>query len=76
MSAARFKPLTATMLAELRCIDRFGTFRELDDYSRGPLAFYAREKVLTALMDRGFIADAETITDAGRAAIAKHKGAA
>lgn len=63
------KPLTPTMRAELAHIAKYGIFRGMDCYSFGPLAFYAREKVLTALINRGLIADAETITDAGRAVL-------
>ena len=68
--------LTPTMRAELAHIAKHGTFRELDAYSFGPLAFYAREKVLTALIARGLISDAETITDAGRTALQGEKGGA
>jgi hypothetical protein len=63
------RPLTRTMVAELRHIGQHGTFRELDDYGFSALAFYARDKVHSALIARGLIADAETITDAGREAL-------
>lgn len=72
MAAAQgARPLSRAMMAELQHIGKHGTFRGLEDYSAGPLAFYAREKVLSALILRGLIEDAETITDAGRVAIAR-----
>lgn len=49
------RPLTRTMTAELRCIAKYGTVRELDDYSDGPLACYAQEKVIEALLRRNLI---------------------
>lgn len=67
--------LTAPMLRELRWIGQFGEPGDLADYGANALAFYARERTLSALIRRGLIADAETITDAGRAAIAKAIGA-
>lgn len=69
------KPLTPTMLAELAHIAKYGIFRDMDCYSFGALAFYSREKVLTALINRGLLLDAETITDAGRAVLAKREAA-
>lgn len=64
--------LTPTMRAELRNIDRHGTFRELDDYGMTALAFYARDRVLGALLKRGLIVptvDGYETTEAGRAAL-------
>lgn len=60
------------MRDELRCIEKHGTFRELDDYGLGALAFYARDRVLGALLRRGLIESAPNdyaITDAGREAL-------
>lgn len=64
--------LTPAMLRELRHIARYGEPCDLFEFhGANHLAFHAREKVLTALIRRGLIADAESVTDAGRAAIAK-----
>lgn len=72
MSAAQ---LTPAMLRELRNIERYGEATDpCEWHGAGHLWFYAREKVITALITRGLIADAETVTDAGRAAIAKATG--
>lgn len=64
------KPLSPAMLRELRHIARYGEPCDLAEFhGANHLAFHARERVLSALIRRGMIADAETITDAGRAAI-------
>jgi hypothetical protein len=65
------RPMTSTMLDELRFIEEHGTFREMDYYGVDHLAFWRREKVLSGLIARGLIADAETITESGKEAIAK-----
>jgi hypothetical protein len=65
------RPLTSTMVRELRCIEQ-GRIGDLDDYGANALAFHAREKVLTALLSRELIvpdAGDYALTDAGRAAI-------
>lgn len=79
MSAAKHTPgaLTQAMQRELRAIHETGDVGALADYGRGALAFYAREKTITALERRELIADAPggfVLTDAGRAAIAKATG--
>jgi hypothetical protein len=64
--------ITPTMRRELQCIAKHGTFCELDDYGFSPLAFYARERVLTGLLNRGMIVptvDGFDVTDAGRKAL-------
>ena len=66
------RPLTRAMLRELKSIATYGRPGELDDYGSTVLAFYAREKTIEALLKRGLISDAETATDAGRAALAAH----
>lgn len=67
MNAAR--PLTKPMLRELRSIAAYGQPGDLSDYGASALAFHARERVLSALIRRGLLEDAETITDTGLAAI-------
>jgi hypothetical protein len=69
MSAQHTPRLTPAMRRELRCIVKHGMPGDLADYGANALAFYAREKTLSALIRRGLIADSETATDAGRAAI-------
>jgi hypothetical protein len=65
------KTLSPAMLRELQSIARWGEPSGLEHWHGcGALWFHARERVLSALIRRGLIADAETITDAGRAAIA------
>lgn len=59
------------MLRELECIARWGRPGDLEDYHAAEhLAFWARDKVISALIKRGLIDDAENATDAGRAALA------
>lgn len=68
------RPLTPAMRRELRAIARTGEPDDLFEY-RGAehLAFYARDKVLSALLTRGLIRPTcprpFALTDAGRAAI-------
>ena len=59
--------LTPAMRRELAHVARYGQPGDLADYGVNALAFYAREKTITALIDRGLLADAETVTEAGRA---------
>ena len=75
MAAHTHEHLTPAMLRTLRSVAN-GDPGDLADFGLSALAFYAREKVLSALIARGLIEDAETITDAGRAAIAKATGSA
>jgi hypothetical protein len=61
------------MKRELRAIARTGEVGDLYDYGTNALAFYAREKTLTALLKRELIEDTAggyVLTEAGRAAIA------
>jgi hypothetical protein len=67
--------LSPAMLRELRSINRWGAPSDPAEWHGcGALWFHARERVLSALIRRGLIEDAETITEAGRAAIAKAQG--
>ena len=69
------KPLTPAMLRELRHIEKHGEPCDLAEFNDARhLAFHAREKVLSALIRRGLLDDAETVSDAGRAALAKANG--
>ena len=68
--------LSKPMLRELWSINRWGEPSGPECWHGcGALWFHARERVLSALIRRGLIADAETITDAGRAALASAKAA-
>lgn len=77
MSAAKRTPgpLTPAMLRELRSIEHSGV-GDLSDYCANALAFYARDRVIGALERRGLIEATPdwSLTDAGRAAIAKATG--
>lgn len=75
MSKQTMTPLTAAMLRELRSIER-GDVGDLLDYGTNALSFYARDRVIGALERRGLIEATPdwSITDAGRAAIAKAEG--
>lgn len=66
------RPLSPAMLRELRSIEQ-GNVSDLMDYGLNALAFYARDRVIGALARRGLIAATPdwSLTDAGRAAIAK-----
>jgi hypothetical protein len=68
LSASKRTPLTPAMQRELRSIVQHGQPGDLADYGVTHLAFHAREKVLTALIARGLIVDAETATEAGESA--------
>lgn len=61
------RPLTPAMRRELVHVARYGRSSDLGDYGFNALAFYAREKTIAALINRGLLADAETVTEAGRA---------
>jgi len=62
--------ITNAMKRELAHIEKFGRPDDLFEYHGAEhLAFWAREKVISALISRGLIADAETVTDAGRAVL-------
>jgi hypothetical protein len=61
------RPPTPAMLRELRHIARHGSPGDLADYGSTHLAFWSREKVLTGLIARGLLLDAETVTAAGNA---------
>lgn len=67
--------LTPAMVRELHAIER-GDVGDLLDYGYNALAFYARDRVIGALERRGLIAATPdwTLTDAGRAAIARATG--
>jgi hypothetical protein len=68
---------TTAMLRELRAIQSTGEVGDLLDYGSNALAFYAREKTLTALLRRDLIvseAGGYVLTDAGREALAKATG--
>jgi hypothetical protein len=73
-TATSARPLTDAMRRELRAIQRTGEPDGLYEYHGAEhLAFYAREKVLSALIARGLIEpiqySAFALTDAGRAAL-------
>lgn len=59
--------LTKPMRRELAWVAKYGQPGDLADYGANALAFYARERTITALIKRGLLEDAETITEAGRA---------
>jgi hypothetical protein len=67
--------LTPAMIRALRSIER-GDVGDLSDYGLSALAFYARDRVIGALERRGLIEATPdwSVTEAGRAAIAKAKG--
>lgn len=77
MSAKRTPgSLTPAMLRELRCFERWGEPCDISEYGARAIAFWSRDKVLEALDRRGLIEATPdwTLTDAGRAAIAKATG--
>lgn len=74
------KKLTPAMLRELRAIDRHGEPADPYEWSHVPggLWFWAREKVLGALLDRSLILGEDAtgawrLTDAGKEAL-KQRG--
>jgi len=76
------KPLTAPMLRELRAIAFDGNPSDPLDWQHAPdsLWFYARDKVIGALLTRQLICDdgihsGYSLTDLGRAVLAKKPAA-
>lgn len=67
---------TEAQLRALREIDRYpGNPPEMDGYGDNALAWYAREKVLGALIRKGLIVSGEwALTAAGRAALVAEGG--
>lgn len=65
--------LTPAQLRALRQYADGAEHPELHDFGQGPLAFYAREKVISALMRKGLVDDSG-ITAAGRAAVVTYEG--
>lgn len=73
MKAHTPRPLTEAMRRELRALQQTGDISDICQYGNRSIAFWSRDKVLGALERRGLIAAIPdwTITDAGRAAIAR-----
>lgn len=73
-NATTARPLTDTMKRELYWINRYGEPSDLAGIGPGnALSFYAREKVLSALLSRELIRDEPggfVLTDSGRSALA------
>jgi hypothetical protein len=73
MAPVRITDLSPAMLRELRSIAR-GYISDVTDYGYNALAFYARDRVIGALAQRGLIEATPdwSLTDAGRAVIEQH----
>lgn len=74
------KPLTKAMIRELRAIELHGEPADPFEWSHAPggLWFWARDKVLGALLDRGLVIEenatgAWRLTDAGKAALTPNR---
>lgn len=65
--------LTAAQLRELRCIAQTGGISDLSEFGGNHLAFYARDRVIGALLRKGLIAATPdwSLTDAGRSVVAQ-----